>query len=69
VRLYGERVVRSVANLTRHDAEEFLPLAAAIPVHSEVEIFALEQANAVLKRLKQGGIRGSAVLQVVDRAV
>ena len=60
--LWGERVVRSVANLTRLDGEEFLRLAPEVPVNSEVEVFALEQANKALERLRAGGIRGSAVL-------
>ncbi|MEM4725060.1 MAG: hypothetical protein QXP01_08630, partial [Candidatus Hadarchaeum sp.] len=62
--IYGERVLRSVANFTRQDAEEFLRLAAEIPVHTEVEVYALAEANAALQRLKRGEIRGSAVLEV-----
>lgn len=62
--IYGERVLRSVANFTRQDAEEFLRLAAEIPVHTEVEVYALAEANAALQRLKGGEIRGSAVLEV-----
>ncbi len=62
--LYGERTLRSVTNFTRRDAEEFLRLAAEIPVHTEVEVFGLEAANEALRRLKQGQIRGSAVLTV-----
>jgi propanol-preferring alcohol dehydrogenase len=65
--LWGERVVRSVANLTRHDGEEFLALAPQVPVRTEVEVFPLEQANEALDRLRRGDIRGSAVLDVSGR--
>jgi propanol-preferring alcohol dehydrogenase len=60
--LWGERVVRSVANLTRRDGEEFLALAPQVPVRAEVEIFALEDANDALERLRNGQLRGTAVL-------
>jgi propanol-preferring alcohol dehydrogenase len=60
--LWGERVLRSVANLTRADAEEFLALAPRVPVRTEVETFPLEQANDALDRLRGGNLRGSAVL-------
>jgi propanol-preferring alcohol dehydrogenase len=62
--LYRERTVRSVTNFTRRDAEEFLRLAAVIPVRTAVEVFELEAANDVLLRLKRGHVRGSAVLAV-----
>ena len=62
--LWGERVVRSVANLTRADAEEFLELAPRVPVRTEVETFPLEQANEALDRLRRGQIQGAAVLRV-----
>jgi alcohol dehydrogenase, propanol-preferring len=62
--LWGERVVRSVANLTRQDGEEFLPLAAQIPVRAEVETFPLEDANEAIELVRAGSIRGSAVLTV-----
>jgi propanol-preferring alcohol dehydrogenase len=62
--LWGERVVRSVANLTRADGEEFLGLVAAVPVRASVERFPLEEANAALDRLRRGELRGSAVLVV-----
>jgi propanol-preferring alcohol dehydrogenase len=61
-RLYGERVVRSVMNYTRRDAEEFLELAGRIPIRAQVELFPLEQANETLARVKRGEIRGAAVL-------
>jgi propanol-preferring alcohol dehydrogenase len=60
--LWGERVVRSVANLTRRDGEEFLALAPTIPVRTEIETFPLEQANEALDRLRSGALRGAAVL-------
>jgi propanol-preferring alcohol dehydrogenase len=60
--LWGERTVRSVANLTRKDAHEFLRLAPAIPIKTEVEAFALEEANEALSRLRAGQVRGAAVL-------
>jgi alcohol dehydrogenase, propanol-preferring len=63
--LWGERVVRSVANLTRRDGVEFLELAPKVPVRTEVEPFPLEEANEALARLRAGHIRGTAVL-VVD---
>ena len=56
--------MRSVANLTRRDGEEFLPLAAAIPVRTEVELHPLEAANEALGRLRAGDVRGAAVLEV-----
>jgi alcohol dehydrogenase, propanol-preferring len=60
--LWGERTVRSVANLTRADGEEFLALAPAVPVRTEVETFPLAQANEALERLRSGALRGAAVL-------
>jgi alcohol dehydrogenase, propanol-preferring len=62
--LWGERMVRSVANLTREDGEEFLPLAARVPVRAEVETFPLERANEAIERVRTGAVRGSAVLTV-----
>jgi propanol-preferring alcohol dehydrogenase len=60
--LWGERVVRSVANLTRRDAEEFLALAPQVPVRTEVQVLPLSEANEALARLRAGRIRGAAVL-------
>src|SRR5437588_9661947 len=62
--LWEERAVRSVANLTRRDGQEFLALAPRVPVRAEVEEFPLEGANEALDRLRRGEIRGSAVLRV-----
>jgi propanol-preferring alcohol dehydrogenase len=62
--IYLERTVCSVANYTRQDAEEFLSLAAEIPVRTETEVYALEEANRVLQRLKQREMQGSAVLTI-----
>jgi propanol-preferring alcohol dehydrogenase len=60
--LWGERVLRSVANLTRADAEEFLELAPRVPVRTQLETFPLEEANAAIDRVRGGNLRGSAVL-------
>jgi alcohol dehydrogenase, propanol-preferring len=62
--LWGERQIRSVANLTRTDGEEFLALAPRVPVRTEVETFPLAEANEALDRLRTGRIRGAAVLVV-----
>jgi propanol-preferring alcohol dehydrogenase len=60
--LWQERSIRSVANFTRRDAEEFLALAAAIPITTMVELYPLSQANEALQRLAESGIEGAAVL-------
>jgi propanol-preferring alcohol dehydrogenase len=62
--LWGERVVRSVANLTRTDGEEFFQIAPQVPVKTEVQTFPLEQANQALEHLRRGQIQGAAVLVV-----
>ena len=62
--LWEERVLRSVANLTRADAREFLALAPKIPIRTEVEVHPLIDANAALQHLRAGERRGSIVLQV-----
>jgi propanol-preferring alcohol dehydrogenase len=62
--LWGERVIRSVANLTRADGDEFLALAPTVRVRTEVETFPLEDANEALDRLRRGELRGAAVLVV-----
>jgi propanol-preferring alcohol dehydrogenase len=60
--LWEERVVRSVANLTRKDGEELLTIAPRVPVQTEVEQFPLTQANEALDRLREGKLQGAAVL-------
>lgn len=62
--LYQERAVGSVANNTRADGEQFLRLAAEIPIRTRVEVFPLEQANRALNALKNDAIEGAAVLEV-----
>jgi len=62
--LWEERVLRSVANLTRRDGEEFLALAPQVPVRAVVEPFPLERANEALEDMRAGRIHGSAVLEV-----
>ncbi len=62
--LWGERVLRSVANLTRQDGEEFLALAPRVPVQTTVQAYLLEQANQALEDLRAGRIHGAAVLVV-----
>ncbi len=62
--LWGERVVRSVANLTRADGEEFLAVAPGVPVRTEVEAVPLAEANEALARLRSGTVRGALVLVV-----
>jgi propanol-preferring alcohol dehydrogenase len=66
--LWGERVIRSVANLTRKDGEEFLALAPRVPVRTEVEPYPLERANDALENLRAGKVRGAAVLQITAAA-
>ena len=65
--LWEERVLRSVANLTRADAEEFLELAPRVPVRTTVNEFALDEAERALELLRAGRIEGAAVLRVTDR--
>lgn len=60
--LWGERVVRSVANLTRRDGLEFFELTARVPIETQIETFALDQANLALERLRSGALSGAAVL-------
>jgi alcohol dehydrogenase, propanol-preferring len=62
--LWSERVLRSVANLTRQDGVEFLSLAPQIPIKTEVEVFPLDKANEALTALREGRINGSAVLAI-----
>lgn len=60
--LWGERVVRSVANLSRRDAEEFLAIAPQVPIRTRTAPYRLEQANEALEDLRQGRLSGAAVL-------
>lgn len=62
--LWMEKEVKSVANVTHHDLEAFLPIAAEIPLRVEVEVYALEEANEALAALRSGDVRGAKVLQV-----
>ena len=61
--LYGERIIRSVANNTRQDGEDFLKIAAAIPIHTRTQLFAMQDANAALNAVKHDQISGAAVLE------
>jgi propanol-preferring alcohol dehydrogenase len=62
--LWEERTLRSVANLTRHDGEEFMPLAPSVPVRTQVQEYSLQQANSALDDLRHGRVRGAAVLSI-----
>lgn len=62
--LWREKEIKTTANVTRQDASEFLPLAARIPIHPQVEEFPLEQANEALLLVKQGKTKGAAVLRI-----
>ncbi|HSE66470.1 MAG TPA: zinc-dependent alcohol dehydrogenase family protein [Gemmatimonadales bacterium] len=62
--LWGERSVRSVANLTRKDGEDFFRTVEKIPVHTSTETFALGEAETALRRLRQGELKGAAVLSI-----
>jgi propanol-preferring alcohol dehydrogenase len=64
--LWGERCLRSIANLTRHDGEEFFAIAPRAGVRTEVEKFPLSSANEALERLRSGQLRGAAVLVTGD---
>ena len=66
--LWGERLLRSVANLTRQDGIEFLALAPQVPVRTEVKLFSLEEANEALESLRRGTILGAGVLLVHDES-
>ncbi len=57
-------MIRSVQNYTRRDAEEFLDLAAAIPIRAETEVYRLDRANEALRRIKRGEVHGAAVLEI-----
>ena len=62
--IYGERILRSVANLTREDGEEFFKIAAKIPIHTHVTTYPFEEVNKALTDLREGKITGSAVIKI-----
>jgi len=62
--LWQERVITSVANLTRRDGEEFLEIAPRVPVKTKTETFPLEEANAALEKFRAGELAGTAVLMI-----
>ena len=62
--IYGERTLRSVANLTREDGKEFFKIASEIMIHTEVKAYPLKEANQALQDLREGKITGSAVIQI-----
>ncbi|HJZ13002.1 MAG TPA: alcohol dehydrogenase, partial [Acidobacteriota bacterium] len=64
--LWKEKEIKSVANVTRRDVRECLKFAAAAGIQSELQIYALEDANQALLEMKKGGIRGAKVLQIVQ---
>jgi propanol-preferring alcohol dehydrogenase len=64
--LWDEKEIKSVANITREDVQDFLPLAAQIPIITEVQEFELGEANRALRLLKQGKIQGAGVLRISD---
>jgi propanol-preferring alcohol dehydrogenase len=66
VDLWEERVITSVANLTRRDGEEFFEIAPRVPVQTKTETFPLEQANTALDRFRAGKLKGTAVLMVAE---
>jgi propanol-preferring alcohol dehydrogenase len=63
-RLWGERTLGSVANLTRQDGEEFLQLAPQVPIQTQIEVHPLEDANEALASIRDGSLRGAAVLRI-----
>jgi propanol-preferring alcohol dehydrogenase len=62
--LWQERAIRSVANLTRRDAVEFLEIAEHVPVHTRVSVYPLRDANRALDDLRAGRLSGAAVLEI-----
>ena len=66
--LWGERVLRSVANLTRRDGEDFLALAPKVPIHTKVTPYPLERVNDALEDLRHGRFTGAAVLLIESNA-
>jgi len=66
VDLWEERVITSVANLTRRDGEEFFEITPRVPVHTYTETFALEQANTALEQFRGGKLSATAVLRITE---
>ena len=64
--LWGERVITSVANLTRRDGEEFLEIAPRVPVKTKTETFPLEEANAALEKFRGSELAATAVLRICE---
>jgi propanol-preferring alcohol dehydrogenase len=62
--LWQEKEIKTVANVTHRDIAGFLPVAAEVPLHVEVEVYPLEAANRALRELRAGGIRGAKVLKI-----
>jgi propanol-preferring alcohol dehydrogenase len=62
--LWGERTIRSVANLTRRDGVEFLALAPTVPIRTQVTSFPLHEANEALAALRAGSVRGAIVVEI-----
>ena len=62
--LWGERILRSVANLTRRDGEEFMTLAPQVPVHTNVTAFRLAEVQDALDALRVGSVQGAVAIQV-----
>ena len=60
-----EKEIKTVANVTGRDIREFLEIAAAIPLKTEVEVYSLENANQALVDLKAGDLRGAKVLKII----
>ena len=60
--LWEERMIRSVANLTRKDGDEFLKLVPKVPIKTETQVFPMQKANAALDNLRAGKVQGAAVL-------
>ncbi|PYJ38168.1 MAG: alcohol dehydrogenase, partial [Verrucomicrobia bacterium] len=66
VDLWKERVITSVANLTRRDGEEFFEIAPRVPVKTKTETFPMEQANTALEKFRAGKLKGTAVLMIAE---
>ncbi|MDH3409949.1 MAG: zinc-dependent alcohol dehydrogenase family protein [Gammaproteobacteria bacterium] len=67
--LWHEKEIKTVANVTHRDIEEFLPIAASVPLQVETQTYALEAANEALQDLRSGHIRGAKVLEIVNKTI